>query len=71
MSNFPALSGKKLIRILKQSEFEVIRIKGSHNFLRHPDGRTTTVPVHSNEILGIGILSKILRDCELEKKDLI
>ncbi len=71
MSNFPALSGKKLIIILKQSGFEVIRIKGSHNFLRRPDGRTTTVPAHSNEILGIGILSKILRDCELEKKGLI
>ncbi len=70
MSNFPALSGKKLIRILKQSGFVVIRTKGSHSFLRHPDGRTTTVPVHSNEMLGIGILSKILRDCELEKKDL-
>ena len=71
MSNFPALSGKKLVRILKKSGFEVIRTKGSHNFLRHSDGRSTTVPVHSNETLGTGILSKILKDCELNRNDII
>ncbi|WP_245860301.1 type II toxin-antitoxin system HicA family toxin [Methanosarcina spelaei] len=27
--------------------FEQIRQKGSHLFLRHPDGRTTIIPVHS------------------------
>jgi len=70
MSNVPALSGKKLIKILKKFDFEVIRVKGSHNFLRHPDDRCTTVPVHANETIGIGILSKILRDCEIDKKDL-
>ncbi len=70
MSNLPALSGKKLIKILKKVGFEIIRTKGSHYFLRHPDGRSTTIPVHSNETLGIGILSKILTDCELDKKDI-
>lgn len=71
MSNFPALSGKKLVRILTKLGFEVIRTKGSHNFLRHSDGRSTTVPVHSNETLGTGILSKILKDCELNRNDII
>ena len=71
MSNFPALSGKKLVRILKKLGFEVIRTKGSHNFLRHSDDRSTTVPVHSNETLGTGILSKILKDCELNRNDII
>ena len=71
MSNFPALSGKKLVRILKKLGFEVIRTKGSHNFLRHSDGRSTTVPVHSNETLGTGILSKILKDCELNRNDIM
>ena len=68
---YPALSGKGLIRILKKLGFEVIRIKGRHNFLRHPDGRSTTVLVHSNETLGTGLLSKILKNCELTKKDII
>ena len=71
MSNFPAISGKQLVKILKRFGFEVIRTKGSHNFLRHPDGRSTTVPVHSNETLGTGILSKILKDCELNRNDII
>ena len=71
MSDFPALSGKKLIQILKRFGFEVIRGKGSHNFLQHSDGRCTTVPVHANETIGTGILLKILRDCEIDKKDLL
>ena len=71
MSSFPALSGKKLIKVLKGFGFEVIRVKGSHNFLQHSDSRCTTVPVHANETIGIGILSKILRDCEIDKKDLL
>ncbi len=45
----------------------VIRVKGSHHFLRHPDGRTTVVPVHAGETLGSGLLAKILRDCELTR----
>ncbi len=44
MSNFPALSGKKLIKILQKLGFNTIRIKGSHHFLRHCDGRSATVP---------------------------
>ena len=71
MSKYPALSGKDLIKILKKLGFKTVRTKGSHNFLRHPDGRSTTVPVHSNETLGSGILSKILRDCEINKDDII
>lgn len=46
------------------------RIKGSHHFLRHPDGRTTVVPVHSGETLGPGLLSKILRDSEQTRDEL-
>jgi predicted RNA binding protein YcfA (HicA-like mRNA interferase family) len=30
----------------------VIRIKSSHHFLQHPDGRVTVVPAHSGEIIG-------------------
>lgn len=40
-------------------------MKGSHQFLRHEDGRSTVVPVHSGETIGPGLLHKILRDCHL------
>jgi predicted RNA binding protein YcfA (HicA-like mRNA interferase family) len=65
MNNLPQISGKKLISILKRAGFEVIRIKGSHHFLRHTDGRSTVVPVHRNETIGVGLFHKILKDCEI------
>lgn len=69
MTKLPSLTGKKVIKALKSIGFELIRIKGSHRFLRHQDGRTTVVPVHAGETIGTGLLSKILRDCDLSKDD--
>jgi predicted RNA binding protein YcfA (HicA-like mRNA interferase family) len=46
------LTGKELIRAFKKVGFEVVRVKGSHHRLNHPDGRVTTVPVHSGEKIG-------------------
>ncbi len=71
MTKLPRLSGKKVIAVLKKAGFEVVRIRGSHHFLRHADGRTTVVPVHSSETLGPGLISKILRDCELTRDDFL
>jgi predicted RNA binding protein YcfA (HicA-like mRNA interferase family) len=50
--------------------FDVIRTKGIHHVLRHQDGRCTVVPVHAGETIGPGLLTKILRDTEVEAKDL-
>lgn len=55
MSKFPALAGKEVIVILKKFGFEIVRQKGSHVFLRHPDGRATVVPIHAGEIIGPGL----------------
>ena len=71
MSRLPRLKGKELIRILGKFGFEVARSRGSHFLLRHTDGRVTTVPVHSGEILGPGLLRSILRDVELSVDDLL
>ena len=53
MTRLPRLKGKELIRILERLGFEVVRSRGSHFLLRHPDGRVTTVPLHSGECLGL------------------
>jgi predicted RNA binding protein YcfA (HicA-like mRNA interferase family) len=66
-SRLPRLTGGELLAALRRAGFEVVRIKGSHHFLRHEDGRTTVVPVHSAEIIGPGLLGKILRDTELSR----
>jgi predicted RNA binding protein YcfA (HicA-like mRNA interferase family) len=70
MTSRPSLTGKKLIASLRDQGFAVVRVKGSHHFLRHQDGRCTVVPVHAGETIGPGLLAKILRDCELTTEDL-
>ncbi|WP_202925131.1 type II toxin-antitoxin system HicA family toxin [Myxacorys almedinensis] len=35
MSKLPSLTGRKLIAALRQADFEVIRVRGSHHFLQH------------------------------------
>jgi len=63
------LTGKQMIRVLSATGFEGIRIKGSHHYLRHSDGRSTVVPVHRGEIIGPGPTLKILRDIEMSKDE--
>jgi predicted RNA binding protein YcfA (HicA-like mRNA interferase family) len=70
MSTFPALSGIQLIKALRRFGFDLIRIRGSHHFLRHADGRCTVVPVHRGETIGRGLLAQILRDCEITREEL-
>ena len=70
MSTFSALNGTQLIKALRRLGFDVIRIKGSHHFLRHPDGRCTVVPVHRGETIGRGLFAQILRDCEITREDI-
>jgi predicted RNA binding protein YcfA (HicA-like mRNA interferase family) len=69
MTRLPRLKGKELVRLLEKLGFETVRTRGSHFFLRHPDGRVTTVPVHAGETLGPGLLRSILRDVELTVDD--
>ena len=71
MPKHPRLRGRDLIKALRSAGFDVIRVKGSHHFLRHSDGRCTVVPVHSGETIGPGLFNKILRDTEIEIEDLI
>ena len=71
MPKLPRIRGKDLILAMRHAGFDVIRIKGSHHYLRHADGRCTVVPVHAGETIGVGLLNKILRDVEWEVFDLV
>lgn len=62
----PRLRGREVISALRKAGFTVLRTKGSHHFMQHPDGRRTVVPVHAGETVGPGLLSKILKDVEME-----
>jgi predicted RNA binding protein YcfA (HicA-like mRNA interferase family) len=64
----PRLTGAEVIQALQRGGFAVVRIRSNHHFLRHADGRTTMVPVHAGETIGPGLMSKILRDCSLDRE---
>ncbi len=70
MTRRPRIKGKELVRALERAGFTVDRSRGSHVFLRHPDGRATVVPIHSGETIGPGLLRAILRDVELSQDEL-
>jgi predicted RNA binding protein YcfA (HicA-like mRNA interferase family) len=70
MSRTPRVTGNVLIKALVKTGFAVLRVRGSHHFLRHADGRHTVVPVHPGETIGPGLMQKILRDCQLDVEEL-
>ena len=64
------ITPKKFCKILIYLGFEEIRIRGSHHFFFNNDTKKTTViPIHSNEMLGSGILKEIFRDIELSVEE--
>jgi predicted RNA binding protein YcfA (HicA-like mRNA interferase family) len=71
MTKLPRLRGQQLITALRKAGFQVICVKGSHHFLKHLDGRCTVVPVHRGEVIGPGLMSQILRECDLTHDELL
>ncbi|MBN2392879.1 MAG: type II toxin-antitoxin system HicA family toxin [Anaerolineae bacterium] len=71
MPPLPVVRSSVLIKALQKAGFEVMRQRGSHVRLRHPDGRIVTVPVHAGQDVGRGLLRKILRDAELSVEELL
>ena len=62
MGQLPVLSPREVISILHGMGFEEVRQRGSHKQLRHPDGRRTTVPVHSGRDISPLLLRQIIKD---------
>ena len=68
MSRLRRLRGREIVAALKRAGFVVLRIRGSHHFLRHADGRATVVPCHAGEAIGPGLMSKILEDVDMDQE---
>ncbi len=60
-----------MIEALAKIGFQSVRQKGSHLIMKHPDGRSTVVPVHPGEELGRGILMEIMNDVGMSKKEFL
>lgn len=70
MTRLPRPDGRQLLSALKRAGFEELRVRGSHHYLRHRDGRATVVPIHAGETIGPGLLQQVLRDCDLTPEQL-
>jgi predicted RNA binding protein YcfA (HicA-like mRNA interferase family) len=47
------------------------RQRSSHLIRKHPDGRSTVIPVHPEEELGRRILLEIMSDVRMSKKEFL
>lgn len=65
------LPARKVIKVLSVLGFRIVRRRGSHVVLKHPDGRITVVPVHAGEKIGVGLLLKIIKDAKLSKEEFL
>lgn len=66
-----SISGKAFCRLLYLHGWQLQRIRGSHHIYIYPDKTIIlTVPVHANQDLKIGTLSKLLKDAGLTERDL-
>jgi predicted RNA binding protein YcfA (HicA-like mRNA interferase family) len=69
MDKIYPLPPKKVIKALGKIGFQQIRQKGSHLFMRHPDGRTTLITLHPGEDIGKGMIIKIIHDAKITREE--
>jgi len=67
----PMLKARDVLRVLKLFGFFSVRQTGHHIFLKHPDGRTTVVPMHGGEDIGRGLLRTILKEAEISQDEFL
>lgn len=63
------LPARKILKVLARVGFKMVRQKGSHIFLQHPDGRTTVVPYHPAETVDRKLLRKIIKQIDMEPEE--
>lgn len=69
MSRLQIIDARKMEKLLLTLGFERVRQKGSHVFYRHPDGRTTSVPLHPGRDLARPLIKEILREIGLSVEE--
>ena len=60
---------RDVIKALSRLGFAARHTKGSHVFLKHLDGRTTTVPVHPREEIDRRLPRKIASDIGIHPEE--
>lgn len=71
MTRLATTTAARLRKALERRGFSPVRRKGSHVFMRHPDGRGAVVPEHRPGVdIGRGLLVRIARDVGLSPEEL-
>ena len=71
MPSLPVLRPREVIAILSALGFREVRQRGSHKRFIHPDGRSTTMPVHGSRDTSPILLRRIARDAGLTAAEFI
>ena len=70
MPKLPAVSARKLIKVLRKKGFELDHSTGSHFIFRHPETNLrVSIPVHQGKDLGRGLTLSILKDAKITQED--
>lgn len=72
MPKLPQVKARDLVKIALKLGFTFRDQSGSHAIYTHPDGRRTTIPIHSTQVIGIGLLTKLIRkDFQITRNEFI
>lgn len=56
-------------KVARKLGFVKVRQKGSHARWKHPDGRSTTIPVHGNAEIGNWLFDEILKQMGITEEE--
>ena len=72
MAKLPLLTGREVAKVVIKLGFIFDHQTGSHMVYKHLDGRKTTIPYHSGEEIGPGLLTKIIKyDLKITREEFI
>jgi predicted RNA binding protein YcfA (HicA-like mRNA interferase family) len=65
------IRANKLIKVLTKAGFKPIRQRGSHLLMKNDEGKVIVIPVHRGEMLGRGLLLKIIKEAGLTREEFL
>ncbi len=66
----PKVTAKEIVAVLEKVGFILTRQSGSHRIYKNADGKRVTVPYHVGKILHPKVLKNILKDADINPKEL-
>lgn len=72
MPKLRQVKARDLVKVTLKLGFKFRDQSGSHAVYNHPDGRRTTIPVHTSQTIRIGLLTKIIKkDLKITKDEFV